>query len=273
MKRALVPGSPGFLVTLAVLLAVLHAVLAVTATVEKSMTADEIAHLTAGDAYNTRGDYRLQPENGNLPQRWSALPLSLAGAPLPPATLETWQHADVWRYGHVFFYEQGLPTGQFVFAGRAMITLFSAATALLVFFWSRALFGPRGAWLSLLLFVFSPAFLAHGALATSDVVMTFFFLAAVGAWWRHLEHPGAAGAALSAITFGLAFVAKFSAVLLAPMFALIALCWLPGKAREAGWRVPTLRLLRTTAVHVFAAWAIIWLSYGFRFSAFAPGLE
>src|SRR3954471_23268363 len=96
------PASPAFLVTLAVLAALAHAVWAVTASVDKSMTADEIAHLTAGYVYNTRGDYRFQPENGNLPQRWTALPLTLSGAALPPTTLATWRNADVWNYGHGF---------------------------------------------------------------------------------------------------------------------------------------------------------------------------
>jgi len=131
VRPAYTPSS-GFLVTLAVLLALAHAVLAVTATVDKSMTSDEIAHLTAGQSYNQRGDYRLQPENGNLPQRWAALPATLMGAPLPPTTTEHWRGADVWNYGHTFFYEQGLPAGTLLFLGRAMIALFSAATGLLI---------------------------------------------------------------------------------------------------------------------------------------------
>jgi 4-amino-4-deoxy-L-arabinose transferase-like glycosyltransferase len=178
----------------------------------------------------------------------------------------------VWNYGHVFFYEGNLSTDEFLFLGRAMIALVSAATGLLIFFWSRALFGWRGAFLSLGLFVFSPTFLAHGALATSDVVMTFFFLAAVGAFWRHLEKPGTAGAALSALTLGVAFVAKFSAVVLPLMFAAIALVWFVSRRRSQGWRAPFVRLVRITLVHGIVAWLTIWAFYGFRFSAFAPGL-
>jgi hypothetical protein len=262
--------SAAFLSTLAVLCALLHAVLAVTASSGKSMTSDEIAHLAAGLAYNTRNDYRFQPENGNLPQRLAAIPLTLAGQSLPPAEDYNWKAANVWRYGHAFFYERGLSTDEFLFLGRAMIALMSAATGLLVFFWSRALFGWRGAFLSLILFTFCPTFLAHGALATSDVVMTFFFLASVGAWWRHLENPGTGGALLSAVTLGLAFVAKFSAVLLPPMLALCALVWAGRAARQQGWRPVLARLVRSTAAHLAITWAIIWLFYGFRFSAFAP---
>jgi hypothetical protein len=267
------PPSAAFLTTLAVLLALLHAILAVTATAKKSMTSDEIAHLAAGHAYNTLGDFRLQPENGNLPQRLAALPMALAGVPPPPTGTDAWRTADVWNHGHAFFYRQALLADQWLWLGRAMIALVSAATGLIVFFWSRALFGWRGAFLSLALFACCPAFLAHGALATSDVAMTFCFVASVGAWWRHLERPGFAWAALSAGALGLAFVAKFSAVLLPPMLALIGIGWALGESRTAGWRAPLLRLARSTLVHALATWAIIWTFYGFRFGAFAPELS
>jgi 4-amino-4-deoxy-L-arabinose transferase-like glycosyltransferase len=157
-----------------------------------------------------------------------------------------------------------------LFAGRAMITLFSAATGLIVFLWSRRLFGLRGAFFSLVLFVFCPAFLAHGALATSDAVMAFFFLAATSAWWLHLERPGLRWTLVSALTLGLALVAKFSALLLGPIFALSAVGWLLQQRATMGWRRPLLRLARSTAVHVLIAWAVIWTFYGWRFSAFAP---
>jgi len=264
--------TQALLVAVVAALLALHAWLAVTATTGKSMTSDEIAHLVAGQAYNTRGDYRLQPENGNLPQRLAALPMTLAGVPMPPAKLESWRTADVWNYGHTFFYRQGISTDEWLFLGRAMIALVNLATGLLIFLWSRAWFGLRGGLISLVLFSFSPTFLAHGALTTSDAVMTFFFLASVGAWWRHLEEPGTWWAAVSAGTLGLAFVAKFSAVLLVPMFGLIGLVWAVGEARRTGWAQPIRRLARTSLVHAAAAWAIIWMFYGFRYSAFAPPL-
>ena len=269
MRRPL-SASPEFLVTLAALLALAHALMAVTAMTEKSMTSDEIAHLVAGQAYNTRGDYRLQPENGNLPQRLAALPMTLAGVDLPPTSLDSWRIADIWRYGYRFFYEEGLSGDAWLFLGRTMIALVNAGTALLVFLWSRSLFGLSGGFISLLLFVFCPTFLAHGALTTSDATMTFFFLAAVGAGWRHLERPGFKGGLLSATMLGLAFVTKFSAVLLIPTLSLIGGVWALGQARRTGWRAPLFRLARTTLGHGAAAWLTIWLFYGFRYSAFAP---
>jgi hypothetical protein len=103
-------------------------------------------------------------------------------------------------------------------------------------------------------------------------VMTFFFVASVGAWWRHLQRPGLWWAATSAVVLGIAFVAKFSAVFLAPMLALIAIVWAIPVAKQVGWKSVVARLARTTFVHAVVTWAIIWAFFGFRFSAFAPEL-
>ena len=47
----------------------LYYVMAVSAAAQKSMTFDEMAHLTGGYSYWALDDYRLHPENGNCPQR------------------------------------------------------------------------------------------------------------------------------------------------------------------------------------------------------------
>src|ERR1700747_2162780 len=83
-----------FITFIAILLAALHAALAITAAIEKSPTFDEPTHLTAGYSYWLKNDYRLDPENGNWPARWAALPLILSR----PTFLENtaWRQAGVW---------------------------------------------------------------------------------------------------------------------------------------------------------------------------------
>jgi hypothetical protein len=164
-------------------------------------------------------------------------------------------------------------------AGRAMIALFSVATGLLVFFWSRKFFGDAGALLSLGFFVFSPDFLAHGALVTSDVCMVFFFLAATGAWWRHLHDGRARSWWLSAVLLGLAFVAKYSALILLPMLGVMALvrAGAPEPLVFAGRSFTTRRGKIAASIlsglgHGAVVVAVIWAFYGFRFSAFNPQL-
>jgi len=256
----------------------LHWLLAVGSKRAESVTSDEIAHLTGGFTYWQFNDYRIQPENGNLPQRWAALPAWLEGAKFPPLEQnEYWRASDAWVLGHQFFYETGEDHFPRLMAGRAMIAVFSVAIGLLVFCWSRRLFGPPGGLVSLVFFVFSPTCLAHGALVTSDACMAFFFLASVGAFWRHLHSPRRVWGILSAVTFGLACVAKFNAGLLFPMLAIMAVVravtdtpWAFGGRSFATTRGKLGALTLSILGHGFVGVFVIWASFGFRYSAFNP---
>jgi hypothetical protein len=259
-------GRKTWAVAVVALLLALHFAMAVASKRHESNTSDEIAHVTGGYSYWTLNDYRLQPENGNLAQRWVALPLLIRGSRFPTLDQSYWRKSDVWVMGHEFFYETGEDHFPKLMAARAMTGLISVAVGALVFLWSRRLFGTPGAFVSLTFFTFSPTFLAHGGYATSDVCIAFFMLASIGAWWRHLRNPGAGPFALSLVAFGLACVAKFSAVLLAPMMVLCALVHVASRPGEAG------RCARSAAGHAAAAFAVIWLFYGFRYSAFNPAL-
>ena len=258
----------------------LHWLLAVSSKVRESTTADELAHLTGGFTYWKFNDYRIQPENGNLPQRWAALPAFVDHAKFPEISDSAyWRTSDAWVLGYQFFYETGEDHFPRLMAGRAMIALFSVATGVLVFAWSRALFAATGALVSLGFFAFSPTFLAHGALVTSDVCMTFFFLASVGAYWRHLHDRRLRWWLLSAVVFGLACVAKFNAVLLLPMMALMALvrAWGSAPLEFAGrtWSTRASKLggiALSTLGHGAVAVLVIWAFFGFRYSASNPAL-
>jgi 4-amino-4-deoxy-L-arabinose transferase-like glycosyltransferase len=244
----------------------LHFTVAVASKRHESTTSDEIVHLTGGLSYWKFDDYRLHPENGNLPQRWVALPAWLSGSRFPDLDQTYWRTSDAWVMGHELFYEIHQDHFPRLMAARAMTALLSVALGALIFCWSRRLFGTPGAFVSLGFFAFSPTFLAHGGLATSDVCMALFMLAALGAWWRHLEQPGTGRFLASAVLFGLACVAKFSAPLLPPMMILCALVHLA--AGRGGVR----RILLSALGHAAFAFVIIWAFYGFRYSAFNPAL-
>jgi hypothetical protein len=163
-----------------------------------------------------------------------------------------------------------------------MNTVFGAGTLLLVALWSHRLFGRAGLVTSLVFAAFCPTLLAHGALATSDMAATFFLLAAVSAYGWHLRSAHAGIYALSVTAFALAVVAKYTAVLLPPMMALLALAHLiharhhstPTAGCQTDPRLSArLRVLAISATaHVGAAWLSIWAFFGFRFSTFHPDL-
>jgi hypothetical protein len=267
------------LATAAILLG-LHAFLALHAARKKSVTHDEILHVVSGYAYWRLHDYRLHPENGILPQRWATIPVALL-KPNFPALEENpaWRTSGPLTVGRQFFYESGNDHFPLLMSARAMIVLFSVGTGALIFAWAHRLFGATGAVLSTGLYAFSPNFLAHGALATSDVCMTFFFLASVTAWWWHLHSGTRLSTVVSPTIFGLACVAKFSAVLLLPMLVLIG-AWRVVDSQPLSLcrhtcttrRAKTLGLLVSAVLHGLVAIGIIWACYGFRYAAANPEL-
>ena len=103
------------------------------------------------------------------------------------------------------------------------ILLLGLGLALLVFLWAREWFGFAGGILSLALFCFDPNFVAHSGLVTTDVGEALFMFGAIYFLWRICRRVEAASVGLFLLFFALAFVTKFSAVLLLPIFWLVAL--------------------------------------------------
>jgi len=263
----------------AVVLAVYYG-MAVGAASHNSVAFDEMAHLTAGYSYWAFNDYRLHPENGNWPQRWAALPVFLGSYRFPPLDQPGWTWSNMYIMGDQFFYQSGNDADTMLSRGRAMVALLGVILGALVFAWARRLVSPAGAWVSLLLFAFSPTLLAHGALVTSDMAAALFFTAAVGAMWvvLHRLTPWTllGGAALAAGVF----LSKFSAPVLVAIALVMAIVRLAGgKPLVIRWRGRTVEwtgrarqlvaLAGVAAVYVLVVWAFIWASYGFRYAAFA----
>lgn len=258
--------------------------LGVSATRELGVTTDELVHVTGGFSYWKFNDYRLQPENGNLPQRLAGLPWVLDGARMDITGPDShaWPESDVWHIGHAFFFRTGNNTDYLLLLSRAVMALTGTALGLLIFAWSRALWGDAGGLLSLALYAFCPNFLAHAPLATSDVTMTLCLLAACGAFWRQTRSLDGQSLTASVLATALATVAKFSFGLLLPIFALITLVRLAsaeplrvrfGRGRELQTCQGKLgAILAVAVVHGIAAWIAIWACFGFRFSAVGPGM-
>ena len=247
----------------------------------KGMTYDEIGHATAGYSYWRYNDFRLDPENGNLPQRLMALPLYLSGEQFkfPPPEAPGWRQTDVWVLGRQWFHEMGHDQTAMLFRGRAIMGLVAVVLGVLVWLWSRRLFGPAGGMLSLLLYVLSPIILANGALMTSDTIAALFFLAAIWSLWEMLHRvtPGRVG--LAGLCLGGLCVAKMSAILVVPMALLLAVVRLAsgkplvvafGRPREMSRRgQQALVFVAAGLVQALLAWVVIWGFYGFRYGAFA----
>jgi hypothetical protein len=254
-------------------------VLAVTSVLHKSNTYDETIYLPGGYSYWKYNDYRINSENGNLPQRWVALPLWAMSPNFPSLNKPQW---DSWQLAFDFFYMSNNSPSRMILAGRVMIALLAAAGGVLVYVWSSRLYGRGGGLISAVLYCFSTAILAHGRLMTADLAVALFFLASVGCLWRMLHRFSALAVLGSAAVMGLLFVSKMSAAMIVPMGVLLAGVRLVRggpiavKGLKEGhvsgrWRLAGL-FASAAVVHAVVVVLIIWAFGGFRYSAIHPAL-
>ena len=203
------------------LLTVHGAALAVSSLTRDSLTFDELGHLTGGMTSWKLQDHRMFPQNGQFPKRWGRWEALLVGAQLPSVDQPAWRYADVDRYGHQFLYFFGNDIRSVLFASRLMMVVLELCLGATVFLWSKSLFGQTGGLVSLTLFTFSPALLAHGRLVTSDTAAALMFTLALWSFWELLHRLTILRIAGCVLSVGLLLITKMSGLLFVPVAALL----------------------------------------------------
>jgi len=262
------------------ILLLLHFFLIITASMKESPVFDESVHIASGLSYWQQNDYRLNPENGNFPQRWAALPLLFQNLDLPDLSRLPLVRTDSWSIGrNLIFSSQESPDG-ILLRSRIFIALLSIITGIAVYSYSRRVFGIKGGLLSLFLYILYPDILAHAGLATSDMAATMAFTLSLIALWNVLNRITAANILFSSSALGLLFITKFSAVIIIPVYLILILARLllrkPLECKIFKWRKifdqqtqQIISFLSVCLVNALVILFVIWASYGFRFSMLA----
>jgi len=109
--------------------------------------------------------------------------------------------------------------GEF-FVARWMTILFSALVAYLVFHWACALYGFYAGLAALFLYIFDPNIIAHSQLVTTDIYATGTILFACYWAWKFANTRRLYDGMLSAFMLGLSQLAKYTSIVLLPLFLL-----------------------------------------------------
>jgi hypothetical protein len=279
------PVRAGFVVAL---LLAAYFCMAVSAALNKSPTFDEGVHITAGYNAWINHDQRFDPGNGDFVKRWAALPLLLSRPEFPPRAGEDWQAGQFFNVSRDFLFHRGNNPDAILLQARAMVAILGVALGALVFAISRHIFGDTGGLISTALFAFCPHMLAHGALVSTDLALTFALLASTWGIWRVLHRPTWATVLGSVLAFSLLVISKMSAVLIAPIALALVLARIfaagrpdsraeasrpPGTPPTTSRRRAVLVILALTAAHLLAGWVAIWAVFDFKYQARAAIAE
>ena len=229
---------------------------------QESPTVDEFAHLPAGYYYLKTGDFSLYSKNPPLIKMIAALPWLILKPAYEPGIFQYPTDLRPWRYGAAFMRLNQARYPELFFWGRIPIVILAVLLGLLVWSWSRRLYGPAGGIISLFCFCLCPNFLAHSGLATVDVGASLFFGLAVWAGLHLVERVTFPRAALAGFLLGLAQLSKFTALLLLPLFLLLPLAAAKRHRRRLGLLLPVLLLV---------AWLVLLAGYRFEWDPGAFG--
>jgi hypothetical protein len=246
-------------------LLLLMVVLAWPGLVGNSVTIDEFAHMPAGYVTLREGALGVYSETPPLVRSLEALPWLATRPQLTPGILERLDPYDPWQpwiLGDDLMQHNPESYDRLFTQSRLVTLALALIGGVLIWVWSRQLFGPQGGLLSLALFAASPTILAHASVATVDVGSAVLFSATLFALWRFLRHPSTKRALICGLLLGAALLAKMTALILLPLVVVITLAALviPPPAD----RVPVRSLLGGLAVVLVTALLLLNLAYGFR---------
>jgi hypothetical protein len=198
-------------------------------------TIDEFAHVPAGYAHVATGRFDVHSKNPPLAKALLALPGVVGGGVSVPPPQENPFAWGPWHYGRRFMEANAGRYFEIFFRARAVAVAAVLATAALLFAWTRRLFGVRAASVATALFLLCPTILAHGHLATLDAISMLAVLASAFAVRGAVRDPRLARWLFAGAVWGAALLCKFTALLLLPAYAGLALFarW-PDRRRGGG---------------------------------------
>jgi hypothetical protein len=212
-------------------------------------TIDEASHIAGGIEWWDKGTYTLETKHTPLARVSVALGPYLAGV--------RWMGFKRWPDTYPIL----SATGNYwhnLTLGRIGVLPYFIIAALVVFFWTKRLFGATTAVLAAVVFTQLPTILAHSSVATTDVALTAMFCCSVYFLTVWLREPRFRTAAQFGVATGLALATKLSTVVFLPACALPILVMYALSGRQ-NWR----GLLRSSAVVALCAFLALWAVYRF----------
>jgi len=224
-----------------------------------AQTSDEHLHLIAGYDVLTRHSWRTDLHHPPLARVFFALPF--LDTPPPPGDDRSWR-------GNELLFGDGQYTRNLARARMGNL-LFLALGIVFVARWAMRILSPAAGLTAGALFAMLPPVLAHGGLATTDMVVTAMMAFALDESSRLLESPTWRRGVMCGLAVGLGVLSKYSFLVFFPAAAMGVLLGLLMKRRaDGGVRPSIVALLIAAGVTV----VIVFAGFGFSFRPLIDGI-
>ncbi len=258
------------------LLAVMATQLALSAR-RQSQTFDEAVHIYSGYRYWKNFDFGFNPEHPPLVKLVAAIPLLRMPLRAPTSFPDADFKPVEYLAGRSFLYSNDATT--LLWRARMAAAAFTVCLGLIIFLVANSMWGAGPAFLSLALLVFDPNFLAHGALVTTDVGVTFGLFLGVACFYFYLKKPSAISLVGAGLAAGICLGSKHSGILLFPMLLVLAIAELfllrdsTTQKFAPDFKKTVVRQAASLAAIVAISLVVLWSFYGFRYAARPAGLR
>jgi hypothetical protein len=195
------------------------------ASLGKSPTSDEPAHIAAGLSYLQTRIFHINLQHPPLLKELAAAALLAAGVRYP-ATAEAAETVNAppnnsgreWQVGYHII---GTNPDRVLFWARLPMILIGALFGVALWLLGRKLVGDAAALGALFLYALDPTLIAHSYLVTTDVGVGAFILLFLYTLWLYLEQPGTGRMVWCGVAMGGMLGAKYSAVAVVPVAAIL----------------------------------------------------
>jgi Dolichyl-phosphate-mannose-protein mannosyltransferase len=223
-------------------------------------TIDEGAHLACGIQW-FQGSYTYDRKHTPIAR------ISIAVLPYLNG-LRGFGNESFWEEGSLILSSGGRYWHNLILARVGVLPYFVLAVVV-VFLWTRRLYGDATGLIAAAIFSMLPVVLAHSGLATTDIPLTACYIIAVYAFTRWLEEPNRRTTVLFGIATGVALATKLStlAFLPATILGILPLYFLTTRVTAAGgdekrWGLGSVRsVARAIAIVIVCAFLVIWTTY------------
>ncbi|MBI2031139.1 MAG: glycosyltransferase family 39 protein [Candidatus Levybacteria bacterium] len=219
--------------------------------INESRVYDEVTYVKVGYGFLTKHDFRLDPFNPPFARELVALPMLI--------------NSEVYKDPRLI-------------APRMVVIVVTLLFSLLIYLFTKKLFGTAAAFLSLTLFTIDPNILAHGHYATMDMIFSFLFVLTLYLYFIWKKKFSYKKIIFFSIILGLTLSSKISALFfLFPSLIIVYFFDNPKWKTITFWKEKKNSILLLIFITLLTLWSTYFFTFepllGYRFDPERPAIK